>query len=356
MIRKGGITIRAVLGVWVLLFVLGCVVQATELVVPPKPAKLVISWWGFNLDLLNKNIAQPFEEKYGIKIEWDVGDNAARLARLKATRDRPVVDVVAFSSTFMYRAIQEGLIQPYRPERIPNLAYIYEWARDPLGGNYAVAYTVQCIGIYYRKDLIAPPITSWKDFWRPELKGYITWPEMNTTYGPLLLLLTSEIWGGSERDLEPGWEKLKELVENVRTIYRRSSEVIMMLQAGEVWMAPVPSFAWGSVEALGLPLERVLPEEGVIGEMSLVGIAKGTPNTYWAEEFINFLLSYEVQLAEAMDLVDSPVNILVEVPPEVGAHLTYGEELIKNLRFFDVGYIVQHFDDWLRRWEELKLK
>lgn len=323
-------------------------------VVPPKPDKLVVSWWGFNLDLLNKNIALPFEAKYGIKIEWDVGDNAARLARLVAHKDRPVVDVVAFSPVFAQRAVQEGVIQPYRPERIPNLDYIYDWARDPLGNHWAVAYAVQCMGIYYRSDMIVPPVTSWKDFWRPELKGRVTWPELNTTYGPALLLTASKVWGESEWDLEAGWRALATLAKHVLTFYRRSSEVIMLFQQGEIWLAPIPSFAWGSVDALGLPLVRVLPAEGVIGELSVVSVVKGTPNAYWAEEFINFILSYEVQLAEALDLVDSPVNMLVTVPEDIATRLTYGEDLIKKLVFFPPAYIAEHMDEWLRRWDEIR--
>lgn len=327
----------------------------TKAVVPSKPDKLVVSWWGFNLDLLNKNIAEPFEQKYGIEVEWDVGDNVARLARLVVKKEKPVVDVAAFTPTFAYRAIQEGVLQPYRPERIPNLAYIYDWARDPLSGHYVVAYTVQGMGIYYRTDKIEPPVTSWKDFWRPGLSGYITWPEMNTTYGPALLLMSSKVWGESERDLDAGWQKLVDIIERAPTVYRRSSEAIMLLQQEEVWLAPMPSFAWGSVEALGLPLERVLPEEGVIGEMSVVGVVNGTPNAYWAEEFINFLLSHEVQMAEALDLVDSPVNTFVELPVDVAAQLVYGEELIDSLVFVDPTYIGENIDEWVEKWNELKL-
>ena len=339
----------------IMLVVLVLVLGETKAAVPSKPDKLVVSWWGFNLDLLNKNIAEPFEQKYGIKVEWDVGDNVARLAKLVVQKDKPVVDVVGLTPTFAYRAIQEGVLQPYRLERIPNLAYIYDWARDPLSGHYVVAYTGQCMGIYYRTDKIEPPVTSWKDFWRPELNGYITWPEMNTTYGPAMLLMSSKVWGESDRDLDAGWQKLSDIIERAPTIYRRSSEAIMLLQQEEVWLAPMPSFAWGSVEALDLPLARVLPEEGVIGEMSVVGIVKGTPNTYWAEEFINFLLSHEVQMAEALDLVDSPVNTFVDLPTDIAAKLVYGKELIDSLVFFDPTYLGENIDEWVENWDKLKL-
>jgi len=34
-----------------------------------------------------------------------------------------------------------------------------EKAKDPLGGNYAVGYTIQHLGLFYRTDKVAP-ITS----------------------------------------------------------------------------------------------------------------------------------------------------------------------------------------------------
>jgi len=327
--------------------------------IPPKPDKLVVSTWGFNLDLLEKNIAKPFEEKYGIEIVYDLGNNADRLTRLLARKDNPNVDVVHFTRSYAYRAVQEGLLQPYNPENIPHLCLLYDWARDPLGGRYGIAYSVQHLELVYRTDMVKDPIASWRDFWRPDLQGYITLPDMNTTYGPSVLIMCAKAWGGSEQDLEPGWQKLAELMDSLTTIYRRSSEVITLFQQGEIWLAPVPSFALGSLDAAaqaaGIPLARVVPEEGLVGELSVVSVVKGTKNSYWAEKYIDFVLSDEVQLAQALDLVDSPVNTFVTLPPEIAAKLTYGDEIINALVFFNQEYISSHLEEWVARWNEIRM-
>jgi putative spermidine/putrescine transport system substrate-binding protein len=91
-----------------------------------------------------------------------------------------------------------------------------------------------------------------------------------------------------------------------------------------------------------------------VGELSVVAVVKGSPNAYWAEKYIDFILSREVQTAEAMDLVDSPVNMYVELPPEIGVKLTYGEEIIDALIFFDQAFIAQHLDEWIARWNEIR--
>ncbi len=56
----------------------------------------------------------------------------------------------------------------------------------------------------------------------------------------------------------------------------------------------------------GLPVPSVIPEEGLVGSFSMVSIGAGTKNGDLAHLYIDHLLSYDVQLAEAMDLVDSP--------------------------------------------------
>jgi putative spermidine/putrescine transport system substrate-binding protein len=38
------------------------------------------------------------------------------------------------------------------------------------------------VGLVYRSDKIAP-LTSWKDLWRPELKGRVAFPDVSTTQG-----------------------------------------------------------------------------------------------------------------------------------------------------------------------------
>ena len=45
--------------------------------------KLVISTWGLSEDLLKENIFTPFEEKYGVDVVLEVGNNSERLTKLQ---------------------------------------------------------------------------------------------------------------------------------------------------------------------------------------------------------------------------------------------------------------------------------
>ncbi len=316
--------------------------------------KVYVSTWGFNLDLIDKNITKPFKAKYGIDIVRELGNNSTRLTKLEVQKAKPVIDVVHFADYYAALAKTKGLIEPIDVSKLTNYNKIYDFAKDPIGGNYAIAYSVFGYGIVYRTDKIKKPITSWKDFWREDLKGRIALPDITITYGPAFMMLTNELWGGKKDDpeLTRAFSKLEELKPNVVTFYKRSSELINLFKMGEVWAAPVARFAWGRFLGTGLPVKWVNPDEGMLGFMSTVSIVKGAKHKDAAYKYIDFILSKEVQEKEAMDLVDSPVNKEVKVPEDIAQKLTYGEEQMKSLKFYNLDFIIQNRDKWLKIWNE----
>ncbi len=366
MSRSTRYTVLIALFVALALIAVGCVpaaapgpAEAPSAEEPPAPEgeqTLIVSTWGFNMDLLNKNITEPFEKKYGVKVIYETGNNSDRLSKLVARKDDPNVDVVHFAGNYTFQAMQEGLLEPYDPSKLENLDELYDWAQDPLGDRYGVGYAVSHYGLLYRTDEVDPPITSWRDLLRDDLKGFVSVPDIATTNGPATIVMLAKAWGGGIDNVEPAWEKLPALADNLVTTYRRSSELITLVQQGEVWAAPYASFAWGSLLDTGVPLESVIPAEGLVGFQSVVSIVKDTPNEDLAHKYIDFLISHDVQRAEALDLVDSPTNQTVTVPDEVAGKLTYGEEIINSLIFLDQGQLVSQQEEWINRWNEIMVK
>ncbi len=319
---------------------------------PYKGQTLTVSMWGYNMDLLEKNVIKPFEEKHGVTIVTETGNNSDRFTKMVARKANPLVDVALFAGSWAYKAVEEGIIQPYKPELLSNLDAIMPIARNPLGGHYAIGYTIQHLGLFYRTDQVEP-ITSWKDLSRDDLKGVLTIPGITTTYGPQLIYMLSKAWSGDFKDTDTGWAKVEELAPSLVTAYSRSSELNTLISQEEVYAAPYASFAWGNIVKTGLPVESVIPEEGLIGSFSMVSVAAGTKNEELAHLYLDHLLSFDVQKAEAMDLVDSPVRPDVELPEEIGSKLTYGEELLNSLNFFSHEEIAAVQDEWIERWNAI---
>ncbi|HEX9077006.1 MAG TPA: polyamine ABC transporter substrate-binding protein [Anaerolineae bacterium] len=317
---------------------------------------LNVSFFAFNQDLIDKNIVKPFEQKYGAKVVFESGNNADRLAKLVARKDNPNIDVVAFTTEFARNAMSQGVIKPYDPAKLSNLNQLYSWAKDPLGNQTGVGYTVSSYSLFYRTDKVNPPITSWKDLWRKDLKGYESLPDITTTNGPATIYLIAKAWGGDMDNDQVAWDKLAELKDSLVTAYKASPELITLVKQGDVWAAGYSKFAWGQLLDTKVPLKSVTPTEGVVGFVNTLSIIKGTPNEDLAYAFVDFMISQQVQQAEALDLVDSPVNQTVKVPDDIAPKLTYGDDVIKSLVFLDDAKIAAKRAGWIDRWNKLMAK
>jgi putative spermidine/putrescine transport system substrate-binding protein len=329
---------------------------------------LVVSTFGFNLDIIEENVTQPFEEAYGVDVVYDTGNNSDRLARLETMGDESEVDLVHFAGAYTFRAKEAGLLQPIDPELLENYDDLFDWAQDPLGDNSGVAYAINSYLMVYRTDLIEEPVTSWADLLREDAAGFVSIPQITTTFGPAtLIMLDKALRESDEIDYaaEEAWAVLPELADNLVTPYIRSSELTTLVQQEEVWLSPYASFAIGNLLATEHPLEAVVPAEGAVGDPIVVSITSTTEKTELAHAYIDWLISYEVQMAEAIDLIDSPTNMVVQeelAAAEEGEMmeacmlLTCGEDLLDSLIFLDNALIAENLEDWIDRWNEIILQ
>ncbi len=320
-----------------------------------EPTELVVSTWGYNQDLIDKNLTIPFEEANNVKIVYETGNNSERLTKLIARKDNPNVDVVHFAGAFTEMAQQEGVLEAVDPSKLSNYDELYDWAKDPIGEDSGIGYAISGYLLAYRTDKLAEAPTSWADLLDEDLKGYVTVPDLATTNGPATIVMLAEALGGDIDNTDVAWETLPQLADQLVTTYRRSSELTQLVQQEEVWLAPFSSFAIGNLLETGLPIAQAFPEEGIPAAPSVVSVVAGSEKADLAHKYIDFLISNEVQTAMAMDLVDSPTNTTVEVPDEVGSLLTYGD-MVDSLIFLDQAKLNANQEEWLEKWNDVMLK
>ena len=311
---------------------------------------LVISGFGLNQNLIDKNVTRPFEAKCGCKVTFDVGNNADRLARLVARKDNPNVDVVLMTDLFSLQAAKQNIFIPLETARLKNYDRLYDFAKNPLGGNFGVGFTAYTISIVYRTDKITQPIRSWKDLWRPELARRIALPNITTSSGLPVVALLNRAWGGNQTNDDPVFTKLVELKPRVLTYYNTSAQLASLFAQDEVWAAPVGRFAWSNLVRTGKPLAWAFPTEGQPGVVNTASIVRGSKSIDLAYDFIDFYLSDAVQLAQALDLVDSPSNRFVKVPAEQAENLTADPIQVRALRFSNFEYLLSVQARWIDRW------
>jgi putative spermidine/putrescine transport system substrate-binding protein len=351
------------IGLLILMLALSSVTLAQD-----DPETLVVSTFGFNLDIIEENLTLGFEEAYGVDVIYDVGNNSDRYAKMEAEGDASEIDVVHFAGAFTFRAKEAGLLQPIDPSMLENYDDLFDWAQDPLGDNAGVAYAINSYLLIYRTDLIEQPVATWADLLRDDVAGFVSIPQMTTTFGPAtMIMLDKSLSGADEVDYDAplAWEALPQLADNIITPYIRSSELTTLVQQEEVWLAPYGSFAIGNLLGTGFDLEAVVPEEGVVGDPIVVSITASTEKVELAHAYIDWIISYDVQMAEAVDLIDSPTNMTVQADlsaategemADACALLTCGEMLLDSLIFLDNASIEDRLDDWVERWNEIMIQ
>ena len=314
--------------------------------------QLRVSTFSFNAELLQKNVYDPFMEATGCELIVEGGKNAERVTKIKETPEN--YDVVIIGDAFVADMIADGLIDTIDSSKLTNLDYIYDNAKAPLGEEYGPAYTFNRLGIVYDKSTCPVEITSWEDLWNPELEDSIAIPDITTTSGPLLYYSVAKMLG-----LTPGadddaiFAKFEELKPNIMKTYTSANDTITMLNQGEISVAVLLDYSYTAAKSASEDYVWVDPEEGVYSGFNTLNIIKGSPNKELAEAFIDFYISKEVQLAEALDGVDSPVRTDVELTPEQAANFTYGKEMIDNLLIPDWTAINVNKADWTAKWNEL---
>lgn len=310
---------------------------------------LTISNFSFNAELLQKNIYDPFMAATGCTLVVDVGNNATRVTKI--TETPADYDVVIIGDAFVSQLIGNGVIETIDQTKLTNIDALYDCAKAPLGAEYGPAYTFNRLGIVYDADTCPIEIKSYADLWNPELEGAIAIPDITTTSGPLFFYATAKAFGLEVgKDDDAIFAKFAELKKNVVNTYTSANNTITMLNQGEICAAVLLDYSYTTAKTANPAYVWVDPAEGSFSGFNTLNIVKGCENIDLATAFVDFYISYDVQLAEALDGVDSPVRTDVIVPPEKAANFTYGADTINAL-------ILPSWDDinaskatWIEKW------
>lgn len=316
---------------------------------PYEGQKLVVSNFAFNGELLQKNIYDPFMEMTGCEIVVDAAGNAQRVTKISESPED--YDVVVIGDMFVKQLMDAGCIDTVDSAKLTNLEGIYESARAPMGAEYGPAYTFNRLGIVYDSAYCNVEIKSFADLWNPELEDSIAIPDMTATTGPMFYFATAETFGlVPGKDDEAIFAKLAELKPNVVNTYTSANNTITMLNQGEISVAVLLDYSYTTAKNANPDYVWVDPVEGSFASYNMINLIAGSDVKDLATEFINYYISYDVQLAEALDGVDSPVRTDVELTAEQSGNFTYGEEMVSGLKFVDWNVITENQAKWIEMW------
>lgn len=307
---------------------------------------LTISIWGGNYaENIRREIVEKFEKEHNVSVVLDTGTSAERLAKAIASKGQGV-DIVYLTIHQMAELSNRGILQPIPAASLPNLQGLYPNARDPLGGALCPSFTVNGIGLVYNKKLMPEGPSSWKDLLRDDLPAKAGFPDMNLSYGPMVLARIAEFNGGSLANFGPGLDAVANNSGKLQ-FFAKAGQIIDLINQGEISVAPEMNIYVKADPSTSIGY--VYPKEGAIGIQDLVCIVKGSPNAELAAKFINFHLSQSVQQAMAQKHGATPVRPDVEVTPGPG-RIT--KDVMEKMVFYNVRDLVSKRRDIIRSWEQ----
>lgn len=321
----------------------------------PQPSlaqqTLTVGGYGGSFEtLMKEHIIPPFEKANGVTVQFVPGNSTENLARLLAQKGNQEMDVVILDDGPMYQAEALGFCDSLG--ELPSLPDIYDIAR--MGSDKAIGVGFVATGFAYSTDMFEQegwePPKSWMELADPKYDQLLSIPPISNTYGLHTLVMMARLNGGSETDIDPGFETLVEEVAPKVLVFEPSSgKMSELFQNGEIALS-----IWGSgrVKALadtGFPVEFAYPEEGAVALMVAACPVVESDVPEAARAFIDYLLQPDIQVRLAETNGFGPTNRKTVLPEELQT-LPYGPDKIENMVAVDWNVINPLREEWTQRW------
>jgi putative spermidine/putrescine transport system substrate-binding protein len=221
------------------------------------------------------------------------------IAKTLASRANPAFDVFVADEGSFAVANAQGLIDAIPASRLPNLKDVPPKFVDPKG--LAVYVSAQVIGIAYNTEKIKTPPTSWDDLLKPEFKGRVGVVGFGSALGPVWLTEVAKMRGGSEENMEPAFQYLRQLLPNIGAVAPSPGALATLIQQGQVDICAHYSNNVGDLQSKGVPVALARPSTGWGVVRTTMHVVKNTKEPALAAAYINTALDMEVQakLADA---------------------------------------------------------
>lgn len=324
-----------------------------------KGAVTIVMWGGTYMEG-----ARPLFDEFTsrtrmpVNVDLHVGGSMAVLARIKA--DLPVVkrDVIAGYDPVFVAMAKEGWLDEITPAKVPAMNELSPFAqfRDPATGKVvALAWTVVENVWYYRTDLVPKdlqPLVSVKQLFDPRLKHKIYIPPPISGTGAVLMSL-ARAKGGDEKNMEPGWQIMRELAEQgqVGGLPKADAEKYQAIATGDAWIMFGGVAQTAALAAANVPVARVKSEEFKSASFSEgFSVLKG-PRLEQAYEWMRFFYTPENIGRLTKATKQPPSHPKAPVDPITSKFYLTIEEQKKYMFTPDYVYASSQLNSWVKRFE-----
>ena len=277
------------------------------------------------------DVNAEFTAKTGIKVNYTTyASNEDMYAKLKSGATG--YDVIIPSDYMIKRLLDEDMLEKLNYDNIPNFEYIAEDFLNPYydpSNEYTVPYTYGMVGIIYNSSRVSEEdVGSWDLMWNEKYKGDILqYNNSRDAFGTAMYRLGIDV---NTTDESKWREALGELAKQKSLVQSYvMDEIFNKMESGEAAIASYYAGDYLTMSENNEDLAFYYPSEGTNIFVDAMCIPKGSKNKALAEEYINFMLSEEIAIANAEYICYASPNTLVIDSEEYIEYM--GEDWIEML-------------------------
>lgn len=283
-----------------------------------QPSKVLIAVYaGQDVQLWDRVVAQPFNKDASFKAE--IFESPMPAVAVAQAGGSPPFNVALMNSAQAYDLHLRGLLTELNEADIPDIKKIPKsmWPMTKTGGILGMPIHFSLYVVAYNTEFAkASDFSSWNALldkkWNKQVS--LTRPAILARND---LTLFSKAFGGSETNVEPGYDFLAKLASNALNVYSSMASLMSQMGRGEVVAAP---FYYDEIMHLhhqGVKnIDFVIPKEGALIIPYLVGIPKGAKNPDEAKKLLNALVEPKYQIPFLAESGLLPTNPTVPISPE----------------------------------------
>ena len=303
---------------------------------------------------VGEGLLEKFEADTGLTVtQVAPGDGGALVNQLILTKDAPLGDVVfGIDNTFASRAIEEGVLEPYRSQ-VPAAADAEQYAPDDSGSLTAVDLGDVCLNVdhgWFADRGLAEP-TTLEDLTDPAYRDLTVVTNAATSSpGLAFLLATVGAFG------EDGWQQYwKDLTANGLKVAEGWSDAYYTDFSGGGGGGSRPiALSYASSPPETIPEGGDEPVTGAMldtcfRQVEYAGVLAGAKNPEGARELVDWLLSDAVQADIPGTMYMYPVSSAVDLPDDWARWAP----LADHPYTVPVDEIDANREQWVREWTDL---
>lgn len=273
---------------------------------------LRVTTWGGSYQATYESLAEAFEKEYNCRVEWVVGSSPDHLIKARLGQ----VDVVTNTLLNSIAGEKEGLWAPLDPAKIPNMANLYE---NAVYSDYTIFANVGDYVLAYNTDRITEAPKSWDELWNPDYTNSVVIYGIDHIPTLSLMVMEADQNGGSIDNIEPGIDRMAELMKSGNLVGSLDveSQMVSLFETGDAAIGMLATGRMRDLLSKGVTnVAFTRPEEGTFPLISSINIHKDATYPDMAANFVNYVLSPEVQVAFATRNLYAPTVNNAEVPAD----------------------------------------